>query len=56
MKISESVVYVISQQIFLGGREIPEEEGEIVPKISPKRLGKFCEFNISPKPQHYMRV
>jgi len=35
MKISESVVYVISQIIF-GGREIAQEGGKILPKVSPK--------------------
>jgi len=36
MKISESVVYVISQLILLVGREIVQEGGEILPKVSPK--------------------
>jgi len=55
MKISESIVglYVISQLIFLGGREIAQEGGKIVGgkivKILPKILGKFCDFKISPK-------
>jgi len=35
MEISESIVYVISQ-LFLGGREIAQEGGEILPKVSPK--------------------
>jgi len=37
----------------LGGREIAQEGGEILPKIFSKSLGKilrkFCEFKISPK-------
>jgi len=36
MKISESVVYVISQLFFWGGREIAQEGGKILPKVSPK--------------------
>jgi len=36
MKISESIVNVISQLIFLWGREIAQEGGEIWPKVSPK--------------------
>jgi len=36
MKMSANIEYVISQLIFLGGREIAQEEGEIVPKVSPK--------------------
>jgi len=36
MKISEIIVYVISQLIFLGGREIAQEGSEILSKVSPK--------------------
>jgi len=37
MKILESIVYVISQIIFFGGgREIAQEGGEILPKVSQK--------------------
>jgi len=36
MKISESLVYVMSQLIFLGDREIAQEGGKILPKVSPK--------------------
>jgi len=36
MKISESIVYVIFQQTFFGGREIAQEGSEIFPKVSPK--------------------
>jgi len=58
MEISESIVYVVFQLIFLGGREIAQERGEILPKVSPfaktlgKILEKICELKISPKPQH----
>jgi len=33
---------------FLRGSEIAQEAGKILPKLK----GKFCEFKISPKPQH----
>jgi len=36
MKISESIVYVISQQKFVGGREIAQKGDEILPKVLPK--------------------
>jgi len=36
IKISERIVYVISQIIFLGGREIAQEGSERLPKVSPK--------------------
>jgi len=36
MKILESIVYVISQLIFFGGRELAQEGGKILPKVSPK--------------------
>jgi len=49
MKISESIVYVISQLIFLGGREVAEERGEVVPKTSPKLQAKFWENLVSSK-------
>jgi len=35
-KFFESIVYVNSQLIFWGGREIAQEEGEILPKDSSK--------------------
>jgi len=35
-EISEKIVFVISQLIFLGGREIAQEGGKILPKVSPK--------------------
>jgi len=49
MKILESIVYVISQLICLGGREIAEEGGKILPKISPKASAKFWESFLSSK-------
>jgi len=36
MKMSESIVYVLSQLIVLRGSEIAQEGGEILPKVSPK--------------------
>jgi len=36
MKLLESIVYIISKLIFLGGREIAPEGGEILPKVSLK--------------------
>jgi len=36
MKIWESIAYVISQLIFLGGREIAQEGCKILPKVSLK--------------------
>jgi len=38
MKISESILFVISQVpvMFFGGREIGQEGGKILPKVSPK--------------------
>jgi len=50
-KISESIVYVISQLICLGGREIAQE-GRNIPEVSPKLRAQFWEFKISPQPQH----
>jgi len=47
MKILESIVYVISQLMFLGGREIAQEGGEIFPKVSPKLYAKFWEDFVS---------
>jgi len=36
IKIPESTVYVISQLVFWGkGKEIAEERGNILPKVSP---------------------
>jgi len=46
MKISASIVYVIFQQFF-GGREIAQEGGEILPKVSTKFLAKFWENFVS---------
>jgi len=43
IKISESIVYVISQLILLGGREISQEGGEIFSKVSPKLQATFWE-------------
>jgi len=34
--MSNSIVSVISEQILLGSREIAQEEGEILPKVSPE--------------------
>jgi len=45
MKISESIVYVISQRIFWGQGNIAESFAETLGKM----LGKCCEFQISPK-------
>jgi len=36
MKLLDSIVYVISQVIFFGVREIAQGGGEIMPKVSPK--------------------
>jgi len=54
MKISESIVYVISQQFFWWQgnssgrrRNIAKSFAETFGKI----LRKLCEFKISPKPQ-----
>jgi len=63
IKISERIVYVIFQQIFFGGREIAQERGEILPKVSPILYAKFWENSVgskfhqnkmSPKLQHYL--
>jgi len=51
MKILESIIYVISQPNFFGGREIAQGGGEILPKLLPKLLPKFREFKISLKVQ-----
>jgi len=52
-KISEIIVYVISQLLFWGGREIAQEGGDILRNASPKlrlnlrqNFGKICEFKI----------
>jgi len=42
MKIMESIVYVISQVISFGGREIVQGGGEILQKVLPKVSAKFC--------------
>jgi len=51
------IVYVISQLIFSGDREIVQGGGEILPKVFTqsfgKILGKLWDFKISSKPQHY---
>jgi len=47
MKILESIVYVISQFIVLGGREIALGGSEILPKVSPKVAPKICEDFVS---------
>jgi len=36
MKISESIVYVISHLIFFEVKEIAHGGGKIMPKVSPK--------------------
>jgi len=41
MKTKESIVYVISQLIFFGGREIAQEGDEMLTKVSPKLEAKF---------------
>jgi len=41
MKISESIVYVISQLVFLGGCEIGQERCEILLEVSPKLRHNF---------------
>jgi len=59
MKISESIVYITSQLIFLGNRQIAQEGGEILPNIAKtlgQFLGKFYEFKILPKPQCSLTV
>jgi len=33
MKLLESIVYVISELIFFGGRTIAQEKNEILPKV-----------------------
>jgi len=43
MKILEIIVYVISQLIFFGGRELAREGGEILPKVSQKVSEKFWQ-------------
>jgi len=51
---TESTVYVISQLIIFGGREIAQGGGKILPEISLKISLQFCEncvIKISPKPQ-----
>jgi len=42
MKISESIVYLISQLIFFVGRKIAQAGNEILPKASPKITPKVC--------------
>jgi len=49
MKISESILYVISQVIFLGCREKAQEKGEILPEVLQKLKAKFCENFVSSK-------
>jgi len=49
IKILESIVYVISELIIFGGRDIAQGGGESFDKI----LGNFQEFKISPKLQHF---
>jgi len=49
MKISETIVYVISQVIFWGTRKIAQEGGEILPKVSSKPQTKFREILVSYK-------
>jgi len=44
MKILEGIVYVISELIFLGGREIAQEGGKILPKVLQKLKAKFWDF------------
>jgi len=40
--IGEHSIYVTSQLIFLGAREVAQEGGEILPKVSPKHnFGKI---------------
>jgi len=41
MEISECIVYVISKLIFLGGREITQEGGKILTKVSLKVRHNF---------------
>jgi len=58
MKIQESIAYEISQLICWGqGRSSGRRQNiaESFAKSLGKILGKFCEFKISPKPQHYTR-
>jgi len=51
MKISEIIVglYVISQLFFLGGREIAQEGGEMLRKVSPKLYAKSREHFMKSK-------
>jgi len=44
-------VYVISQRILFGSREITQGGGEILLKVSSNVSAKFCVV-ISSKPQH----
>jgi len=56
MKISESIVYVISQQFFLGGQGNSSRRRQNIAESFAKTLGnilgKFGEFKMSPIPQH----
>jgi len=47
IKILESIVYVSYQLIFWGGREIAQEGGEILEKVSEKLKAKFWENIVS---------
>jgi len=40
--ILESILYVISQLIFSGSKEIAQGGGENLPKVLPKVLAKLC--------------
>jgi len=56
MKISESIVYMSFLNSFFEGQGNSSERrrniAESFAKTLGKILGKFCEFKISPKPQH----
>jgi len=43
MKILQRIVYVISQLIVLGGREIAQGGGEILPTFTANVSSKFWE-------------
>jgi len=49
MKISESIVYVISQLIFLGGREIAHKEAKYCRKFRQNFRQNFGENFVSSK-------
>jgi len=53
MKIPDSIAYICDFRTNFfgvgGGRELAQEGGEILPKVSPKLLSKFWENFLSSK-------